>query len=205
MFSGPIWDGILGCRQKGPRDLHLNPHSLWPGAPGGQVAQSQNRKAAGGFSVPEGPTDRSEVTHLSLASRGKPGPKASQLHCSLRFRANQPAVVRPGTPELGTEGRRTPIRSSPGSLVSPQGWAPLVGSEVPFPPQHARTSLPRFWICPNSTSSYSFWNFQSKQRGLSVQLGRVPHEGVPGNLETTREEKGIWCDRTRSQVGSFPV
>ena len=36
------------------------------------------------------------------------------------------------------------------------------------------------------------------------KLGRVPREEVPGNLETTREEKAIWRDWTGSQVGSTP-
>lgn len=151
-------DGIWGCRQKGPRDLHLNP----------TVSGQGHRARAEGHQValrPRGP--RRQERGYSFTAGFKREAWTQGLPAALQPKVqSQPAPRGPSWHSQAGQRRETdPIRSSPGSPVSPQDWDPLVGSEVPFPPQHAHTSLPDFWICPNSTSSYSFWNFQSEQRG----------------------------------------
>ena len=75
-------DGIWGCRQKEPRDLHLNPHGLWPGAPGSQVAPSQNRRAPGGSPSQRAPQAGVRLFTYHWLQEGSLDPRAPSCRTS---------------------------------------------------------------------------------------------------------------------------
>ena len=157
MLSGPLWMGFGGVGRRG-QGIHI----CTPTVSGqGHQGVRLHRARTEGHQValrPRGPRRHEQGYSFTTGFKRKA--------CTQGLPAAEPAPCGPPRhPRTGQRRQTDSIRPSSGSLVFPQGWAPLVGSEVTFPPQHAHTSLPDFWICPNSTSSYSFWNFQSKQRG----------------------------------------